>query len=123
MSELKLKFGEREIVLDDRLGAGVFTDGDVYVNQTHPTEEGVWRAEVSIGKWYWEVEYTKTNSPQAALDALAEKVRGHIRELWGLLGGFETEARTRKLASGVVVTDRLCRECGNILSSVMGPIA
>lgn len=114
MNELKLKFGEREIVLTKTLG--VYWSGSISLDEF----DGEWSATIQR-PYHAYTDYLPT--AQAALDALAEKVRGHIRELWGLLGGFETEARTRKLASGVVVTDRLCRECGNILSSVMGPIA
>jgi hypothetical protein len=149
MSELKLKFGEREIVLSKLLGT--YWSGSISLAEY----DGAW-----IATLYYSACHDQTgdcSSPQAALDALAEKVRGHIRELQGLVGepehdsnywwlnrfddppGFFNYLRsegfvipshsemtvTKKLTleNGVEVTEQRCTACNSVLSSVMGPIA
>ena len=77
MSELNLKFGEREIVLTKLLGT--YWSGSISLAEY----DGAW-----IATLYYSACHDQTGdypAPQAALDALAEKVRGHIQELQGLL--------------------------------------
>jgi hypothetical protein len=148
MSELKLRFGEREIVLTKVLG--IYWCGSISLDEF----DGEWSA-VIHSPCHAFTDYLPT--AQAALDALAENVQGHIRELQGLVGepehdsnywwlnrfddppGFFNYLRsegfvipshsemtvTKKLTleNGVEVTEQRCTACNSVLSSVMGPIA